>query len=50
MLPLPHFCHHHLIYTFPDLMKIDLSMMVTSIDEMTWCSQLIHKLLSDVSV
>lgn len=50
MLLLSHFGHCYLIYTFHDLMKTNLPMMVTFIYGMTWYLELIHKLLSDIEV
>lgn len=48
MLLLPHFCYHYLMDTFHNLTKLDLTVMVTSIDGMTWYLELIPKFCGDI--
>lgn len=50
MLLLPIFVIIAFFYTFHDLMKIGLTMMVTSIGRIAWYLKLIHKLLGDIQV
>lgn len=50
MLLLLYFCYHCLIYTFHDLTRIDLTMMVTFVYGLAWYLEIIRRLLSDMQV